>query len=50
MAEAISGHDVIVFAQGSMEHMSAKVTAATGIPVITAPQLLVEDIKACLEN
>ena len=49
-AEKIKDVDVIVFAQGSSEHLSAKVAEITGIPVVTAPQLLVEDIKAVVEG
>ena len=50
MAKEIRGKDVIVFAQGSIEHLQADVEACTGIPVVTAPQLLVEDIKAIVEG
>ena len=49
-AEKIKDADVIVFAQGSMEHLSEKVEKITGIPVITAPRLLVEDVKAVVEG
>lgn len=50
MAQGIKGKDVIVFAQGSIEHMQSQVEAITGIPVVTAPQLLIEDIKAIVEG
>lgn len=49
-AAKIKGHDVIVFAQGSLEYLEAKVMQITGAPVIAAPRLLVEDIKAVVEN
>ena len=42
--------DVIVFAQGSIEHMQSKVQDITGLPVVTAPQLLIEDIKKVMEE
>ena len=49
-AKTIKDVDIIVFAQGSSEHLSEKVADITGIPVITAPALLVEDIKALVEG
>ncbi len=50
LAQTVRNQDVIVFAQGSIEQNAAKVTELTGLPVITAPQLLVEDIKAVVEG
>lgn len=44
-AKAEKRADVIVFAQGSIEHMQSRVEDITGLPVVTAPQLLIEDIK-----
>ena len=49
-AKKIKGVDIIVFAQGSSEHLSEKVSDLTGIPVITAPALLLEDIRAAVEG
>ena len=50
LAGTISDKDVIVFAQGSTEYLTEDVEKMTGIPVVTAPQLLLEDIKATLEG
>ena len=50
MAEKIKGYDVIVLAQGSSEYLSEKITQLTGIPVVCAPPLLLEDIKAVVEG
>ena len=49
-AKEIKNFDVIVFAQGSIEHLSKKVEETSGIPVVAAPALLVEDIKAVLKS
>jgi len=49
-AKRIKDADVIVFAQGSSEHLAEKVADLTGIPVVTAPALLIEDIKAIVES
>lgn len=49
-AEKIKDKAVIVLAQGSMEHLSEQIAEITGIPVISAPQLLIEDIKAIVEK
>ena len=49
-AAKIKGCDVIVFAQGSLEYLSEKVAQITATPVVTAPRLLLEDIKAIVEN
>jgi len=49
MAQEIKDQDVIVFAQGSMEHMSSVVESATGLPVVTAPALCIEAIRAFIE-
>ena len=42
----VRGYDVIVFAQGSLEYLTEKVENITGIPTISAPKLLVEDIRS----
>ena len=48
MARKITDRDVIVFAQGSVEHMAPTVTEVTGLPVVTAPALCIEDIRGAL--
>lgn len=50
MAQNIKNCDVIVFAQGSIEHMQEKIQRVTDLTVVTAPQLLVEDIKLIIEG
>ena len=49
-AEKIKGYNAVVFAQGSLEYLTEKVTKITGCPVVSAPQLLLEDIKAVVES
>jgi phosphoribosylcarboxyaminoimidazole (NCAIR) mutase len=50
LAGTIKNKDVIVFAQGSLEHLAGEITKITSIPVVTAPALLVEDIKRVIGN
>lgn len=50
MAAEVKDKDCIVFAQGSMEHMAEEVSKISGLPVITAPQLCIEQIKSVIEG
>ena len=50
MAAEVKDKDVVVFAQGSMEHMAGKVEAITGLPVVTAPSLCIAHIKELIDG
>ena len=50
MASEVRDKDVIVFAQGSMAHMAPKAQAIAGIPVVTAPDLCVAQIKELIDG
>ena len=50
MAAEVKDKDCIVFAQGSMEHMAEEVSKISGLPVITAPQLCIQQIKSIIEG
>jgi Asp/Glu/hydantoin racemase len=50
MAAEVKDKDVIVFAQGSMEHMAKKVSEISGLPVVTAPSLCIEEIKERIQG
>lgn len=47
-AQEIKGYDVIVLAQASMAHMRKAIEDITGIPVLTSPDLCIEEVKALL--
>ena len=50
MAQEIRDQDVIVLAQGSMEQTAPGVERVTGLPVVTAPALCIQAIKASVEG
>ena len=49
MVSTIHDKDAIVFAQGSMEHIKEAVEKTTGLPVVTAPSLCIQEIKEIVE-
>ena len=50
MAGEVKDKDVIVFAQGSMEHTAKKAEQASGLPVVTAPFLCLQQIKEFIDG
>ena len=50
MAEEIRGYDCVVLAQASMAHLDQRIEAVCNIPVLSSPQLCLEQIKETLES
>lgn len=50
MASEVKGKDVIVYAQGSMEHTAQAASQASGLPVVTAPALCIQQIKELIDR
>ncbi len=50
MGSKVHDADVIVYAQGSMEHTAPKVAEVSGLPVVTAPRLCIQQIKEFVEK
>ena len=50
MAAEVRDKDCIVFAQGSMEHMAEEAAKISGLPVVTAPKLCIQQIKELIEG
>ena len=50
LAKTVEGFDVIVMAQGSAEHLAQPIMSATGLPVVTAPELCIANIKEVIDG
>jgi len=50
LAKTVKGFDVIVMAQGSAEHLARPIESATGLPVVTAPELCIANIKEIIDG
>jgi aspartate/glutamate racemase len=50
MASELRDKDVVVFAQGSMAHMAGEVSRIAGIPVVTAPELCIQQIREMIDD
>ena len=47
--KTINGYDAIVLAQGSAEGIADPLMAATGLPVVTAPKLCIQNIREIVD-
>lgn len=50
MAETIQGYDCVVLAQASMAHLDRQIEAVCKIPVLSSPQLCLEQIQEVLQS